>query len=154
MTRSIGKRASIAVVGLVVGVTLTALGAAAQAPSAQAQAIQGTWRSGDTTIRVTVNKAEVRGVFAEVGQAARTLGFKAGDVSFTATAVDNYLHGVQTIRYGRPTCHPNGRRVTMMARITPDRRTMAIHNYAIAVDDACRDTGQFSLAETLWQRGP
>jgi hypothetical protein len=146
MTRSIGKRVSIAVVGLVAGVTLTALGSAAQAPT-----IQGTWRSGDTTIRVTVNKTEVRGVFADVGQAARTLGFKPGDVSFTATVVDNYLHGIQIIRY-RPTCHPTGRKVTMMARITPDRRTMAIHNYAVRVDDACRDTGEFSLSETLWQR--
>jgi hypothetical protein len=146
MKRSIRKRTSLAAVGLAAGLTLTALGMAAQTP-----AVQGTWRSGDTTISIVVTRSEVRGIFAAVGQAARAFGFKPGDISFTATAVDNYLHGEQTVRYSAA-CHPNGRRVTMMARITPDGRTMAIHHYAIRVDDMCRDTGEFSVSETLWQR--
>jgi hypothetical protein len=146
MRQAIGTRISTAVVAFVAGVALTVLEAAAQTA-----ALQGTWRSGDTTIRVVFTMGEVRGIFATVSKAARELGFKPGDVSFTAVAVDNYLHGVQTFRYGG-TCYPSGRRVTMMARLTPDGRTMAIHTYAIRVDDLCRDTGEFSISESLWQR--
>jgi hypothetical protein len=146
MRYAIRTRISMAVVALVAGVALTVLEAAAQTA-----ALQGLWRSGDTTIRVVFTKGEVRGIFAMVGKTARELGFKPGEVSFTATAVDNYLHGVQTIRYSA-TCHPNGRRVTMMARLTPDGRAMAIHTYAIRADDLCRDPGQFSVSESLWQR--
>ena len=40
----------------------------------------------------------------------------------------------------------------MMARLTPDGRIMAIHTYAIRVDNLCRDTGEFSISENLWQR--
>jgi hypothetical protein len=29
---------------------------------------------------------------------------------------------------------------------------MAIHSYAIRADDLCRDTGEYSVSETLWQR--
>jgi hypothetical protein len=146
MGHAVRTRISMVMVALVGGVALTVLEAAAQTA-----ALQGMWRSGDTTIRVVFTTGEVRGVFATVDKTARELGFKPGDVSFTAAAVDNYLHGVQTIRYGA-TCHPNGRRVTMMARLTPDGRTMAIHTYAIRTDNLCRDTGQFSISETLWQR--
>jgi hypothetical protein len=146
MKHATRTRISLAVVALVAGVALTVLDAAAQ-PAA----LQGTWRSGDTTIRVVFTMGEVRGIFATVGKAAGELGFKPGDVSFTAVAVENYLHGVQTFRYGGA-CYPNGRRVTMMARLTPDRRVMAVHTYAIRVDDLCRDTGEFSISEGLWQR--
>jgi hypothetical protein len=146
MRHALRAQINMAVVALVAGVALTALEAAAQ-PAA----LQGTWRSGDTTIRVVFTMGEVRGIFATVSEAARELGFKPGDVSFIATAVDNYLHGVQTFRYGG-TCYPNGRRVTMMARLTPDGRAMAIHTYAIRVDDLCRDTGEFSISEGIWQR--
>ena len=133
-------------VALVAGVALTVLDAAAQA-----SALQGMWRSGDTTIRVVFTAGEVRGSFATVGKATRELGFKPGDVSFTAIAVDNYLHGVQTFRY-RGTCYPNGRPVAMMARLTPDGRALAIHTYAVHMDTLCRDSGEFSVSETLWQR--
>lgn len=146
MRHAIRTRTSMAVVALVTGVALTVLDAAAQTA-----ALQGTWRSGDTTMRVVFTMGQVRGIFATVGKGARELGFKPGDLSFTATAVDNYLHGVQTFRYGGA-CYPNGRRVTMMARLTPDGRIMAVHTYAIRVDDLCRDTGEFSLSEGLWQR--
>jgi hypothetical protein len=137
---------SVTVVALVAGVVLTELDAAAQTA-----ALQGMWRSGDTTMRLVFTMGEVRAIFATVGKAARELGFKPGDVSFTAVAVDNYLHGVQTFRYGG-TCYPNGRRVVMMARLTSDGRVMAIHTYAIRMDDLCRDTGEFSVNEGLWQR--
>jgi hypothetical protein len=146
MRHTTRTRIGMAGVALVAGVALTVLEAAAQMA-----ALQGTWRSGDTTIRVVFTMGEVRGIFATVSKGARELGFKPGDVSFTAVAVDNYLHGVQTFRYGG-TCYPNGRRVTMMARLTPDGRTMATHTYAIRVDDLCRDTGEFSISESLWQR--
>src|ERR1700730_3921331 len=137
---------SVTVVALVAGVVLTELDAAAQTA-----ALQGMWRSGDTTMRLVFTMGEVRAIFATVGKAARELGFKPADVSFTAVAVDNYLHGVQTFRYGG-TCYPNGRRVVMMARLTSDGRVMAIHTYAIRMDDLCRDTGEFSVNEGLWQR--
>ena len=137
---------SLVVVGLLAG-------AAAPAPDAAPQAaLQGTWRSSETTMRIVVTQGEVRGTFAAVGKGAREFGFKPDEVSFTATPMDNYLHGVQTIRYGNRACYPTGRRVTMMARITPDGRTMAIHTYAIRIDDFCRDTGEFSVSEALWQR--
>ncbi|HEV8533805.1 MAG TPA: hypothetical protein VGT00_20470 [Methylomirabilota bacterium] len=146
MRHAIRTQIKMAVVALVAGIALTALEAAAQTA-----ALQGTWRSGDTTIRVVFTMGQVRGTFATVGKAARELGFKPGDVSFTAVAVENYLHGVQTLRYGG-TCYPNGRPVAMMARLTPDGRIMAIHTYAIRVDNLCRDTGEFSISENLWQR--
>jgi hypothetical protein len=146
MKRRARVRISIAAAALVGGVALTVLDAAAQTAT-----LQGMWRSGDTTIRVVFTMGEVRGIFTTMSKAAREVGFKPGDVSFTAVAVDNYLHGVQTIRYSAK-CHPNGRRVTMMARLTPDGRTMAIHSYAIRADDLCRDTGEYSVSETLWQR--
>ena len=95
MRHAIRTRIRMAGVALVAGVALTALDAAAQMA-----ALQGTWGSGDTTIRVVFTMGQVRGIFATVGKAARELGFKPGDVSFTAVAVDNYLHGVQTLRYG------------------------------------------------------
>ena len=150
MKRTVRIRISIALAALLAGVAPTALDAAAQTTPA----IQGMWRSSDTTMRVVVTKGEVRGIFATVGKVARELGFKPDEVSFTAVPVDNYLHGVQTIRYTNVACHPKGRRVTMMARITPNGRTMAIHTYAIRLDDLCRDSGQFSIAEALWQRVP
>lgn len=146
MKRMVRVRIRIAAAALVAGVALTVLDAAAQTA-----ALQGMWRSGDTTIRVVFTMGEVRGIFATVGKAARELGFKPGDVSFTAVALDNYLHGIQTVRYGG-TCHPSGRRVAMMARLTPDGRIMAIHTYAIRMDNLCRDTGEFSVSENLWQR--
>jgi hypothetical protein len=133
-------------IALVAGVALAMLDAAAQT-----SALQGMWHSGDTTIRVVFTAGEVRGSFVTVGKATRELGFKPGDLSFTAIAVDNYLHGIQTFRYPG-TCYPNGRRVAMMARLTPDGRALAIHTYAIHMDSLCRDTGEFSVSESLWQR--
>jgi hypothetical protein len=136
----------LAVAAFAAGITLTVLDAAAQTA-----AFPGMWGSGDSTIRIVLTMGELRGIFATVSKAARDIGFRPGEVSFTAVAVDNYLHGVQTQRYGG-TCHPNGRRVAMMSRLTPDGRTLAIHTYAVRVDHLCRDTGEFSISEGLWQR--
>ena len=122
---------------------------AAQAPAAPA--LQGLWKSSDTTIRITVEKGQAKSQFVEVGQNARTLGFKPGEGSFVATADGNYLFGQQTIRYGG-TCHPNGRKVPVMGRMTPDGKSLALHFYAVRIDAQCRDTGEYSVSQSLWQR--
>ena len=76
-----------------------------------------------------------------------------GDVSFVATGDGAYLHGEQTVRYGG-TCHPNGRKVPMIGRMTPDGKALAVHFYNLTVDAGCRDTGEYNVTETLWQRQP
>lgn len=121
------------------------------APAPAPGSLQGLWRSADTTIRIVMNNREVRGMFAEVGEGARALGFKPGELSFVATVNGNYLYGQRTIRY-RGNCHPNGRKVPMMGRMTPDGRVLAVHYYNVVVDPNCRDTGEYRVAETLWQR--
>jgi hypothetical protein len=125
--------------------------AGAQAPPAASNSMQGVWKNTDTTIRIVVNKNEARGVFVEVGQGAKTLGFKPGELSFVAAFDGNYLHGEQTVRYGGA-CHPNGRKVPMIGRMTPDGRSLAMHFYNVVVDAQCRDTGEYGVTETLWQR--
>jgi hypothetical protein len=158
MTHGRVTRIGIALLTLVLGSGLSAPPATAQAPPAPAPAgpaapFQGVWRSGDSAVRITLRGTEARGAFTEVGQAARTLGFKPGEVSFVATVSGNYLHGEQTIRYAG-NCHPNGRKVPMMARMTPDGRVLAIHYYVLTLDASCRDTGEFRIGESLWQRAP
>ena len=139
-------------VALVLGIGLTAAASAsAQAPAPAAPSLQGLFRSGETTLRVTVNKNEARAVFADVGQGARNLGFKPAEVSFVGTIMGNMIHGEQTIRYGAK-CHTNGRKVPMMARLTPNGQSLAIHNYMLQVDANCRDTGQYNVEQTVWQR--
>jgi len=150
------KRAPVSRLGLALFTAVSVLGsgaapAAAQAPAAQAPALQGVWRSADTTIRITVDKGQVRSQFVEVGQGARTLGFKPGEGSFVATADGNHLYGQQTLRYGG-TCHPNGRKVPMIGRMTPDGKSLALHFYSLRVDANCRDTGEYSVSQSLWQR--
>jgi hypothetical protein len=126
--------------------------APAPAPAApQNVSPQGTWKSGDTTIRVAVSKSEARAQFVEVGQGAKNLGFKPGDVSFVGVLMANMIHGEQTVRYGAK-CHANGRKVPMMGRLRPDGQVLAIHFYMIQADPNCRDTGQYQITETLWQR--
>lgn len=137
---------AIAVSAVLASLAVTG-GAAAQKPQ-----IEGTWRSSNgSTIRVEVKGAEASGRFVDVGPDARALGFKPGDVSLTGMIVENYVHGVQTIRYGG-TCHPNGRKVPFIARVTPNGQVLAIHFYTVQLDNSCRDTGQYSIDETLWQR--
>ena len=136
---------------IILATLLAEIALSAPGVAGQSVALQGMWRSGETTMRVIHTMGEVRGIFATVSTAARAIGFKPGDVSFNAATFDNYLHGVQMHRYGGG-CYPNGRRVAMMARLTPDGRLMAIHTYEIRVDNLCRDTGEFSISESLWQR--
>lgn len=127
-------------------------GVTAQTSSAQGTTVQGLWRNdNNTTIRVTVKKSEATGTFVDIAEGARTLGFKPGEVSFVGTMSGNYLHGEQTLRYGG-TCHPNGRKIPFIGRLTPDGKVLAIHFYNIDVDANCRDTGQYSVTETLWQK--
>jgi hypothetical protein len=42
----------------------------------------------------------------------------------------------------------------MMAKMAADGRVLAMHNYNIIVDQGCRDTGQYEVAQTLWERQP
>ena len=138
---------------LVLGIGLVAAAgsASAQAPAAPAPSLQGLFRSGESTLRVTVNKTEARGVFADVGTGASTLGFKPAEVSFVGTIMGSMIHGEQTIRYGSK-CHANGRKVPMMARLTPNGQALAIHTYMLQIDANCRDTGQYNVEQTVWQR--
>jgi len=149
MTGLFATRGGRAALVLGIGVIAFAGGASAQAPP-PAPSLQGLFRSGESTLRVTVNKTEARGVFAEVSQGARGIGFKPADVSFVGTVMGNMIHGEQTIRYAK--CHPQGRKVPMMARLTPNGTSLAIHNYMLQVDANCRDTGQYTVEQTLWQR--
>ena len=155
MTRLCATRVGRAALVLGIGVVAAAGSASAQAPAAPAPApsLQGLFRSGESTVRVTVNKTEARAVFTELGQGARNLGFKPADVSFIGTVMGNMIHGEQTFRYGAK-CHPAGRKVPMMARLAPNGQTLAIHNYVLPVDANCRDTGQYDVQQTLWQRVP
>ena len=128
-------------------------GARAQGAADPAPALEGLWQAGDTVMRLTVEKAMVRGTMAEVGAAARTLGFEPGDASFVASADGHYLWGEQVIRYAGP-CHPSGRKISMMARMTPDGRVLAVHHYTRPIDQGCRDTGEYEISQVLWQRVP
>lgn len=127
--------------------------ATSQAPAVPPSALQGAWQIGDTSLRISVNMAEARGMFVEVGQGAGALGFKPGELSFVATVTESYLYGVQTTRYGG-TCYPDGRKVPMMGRMTPDGQALAIHFYNVRLDANCRDTGEYTVSQELWQRLP
>jgi hypothetical protein len=142
------------ILAVVVGLGFGAPAATAQTAPPGGGSVQGMWRNADSTIRVTVNRSEAKGAFVDVGEPARRLGFKAGDPSFTAAVSGNYLHGEQTIRYGVANCHPNGRKVPIIGRMTPDGQVLAIHFYNVQVDPGCRDTGRYDVVETLWQRVP
>ena len=118
-----------------------------------ANSLQASWRSADSVIRITVNKNEIKAQFAEVGQGAKALGFKPGDVSFSGTAKDQFMIGEQIIRYGTSqTCFKDGRKVPMMGKLAPDGNVIALHFYNVLVDAQCKDTGQYAVTETLWQR--
>ena len=134
------------------GPTLTS----AQAGAQKTPTVQGLWRNGDTTMRITVNKSQVKGLFEEVGQFARELGFGAREEILTGTLRDSLIHGEQTIRYGTTqSCfRERGRKVPMMARMTPDGQVLAIHFYNIRVDANCQETGVYEVTETLWQLVP
>ncbi len=150
--RGLVGRTVCGIAGLGLVMVMATTPAPAQAP--QAPSLAGVWKNGDTTLRVTQNRAEVKGSFVELGQNARALGFKPGEVSFSGTANGNFMNGEQTIRYSVANCHPNGRKVPMMGRLAPNGQALAIHYYFIAADANCRDTGQYNVTETLWERVP
>lgn len=131
----------------------TALG---QAAVQRAPTVQGLWRNSDTTVRITVNKSEVKGVFEQVGQLARDLGFSAGDAALVGTVHDHFVSGEQTIRYGaNQNCfRERGRKVPMMGYLRADGQVLAIHFYNIQIDPNCRDTGFYDVTETLWEQVP
>ena len=147
------RAARTALLALAVVAGLSIPGARAQGPTAPAPALEGLWKAGDTVMKVTIDGTTVRATMADVGTAARALGFKPGDVSFVASAEGHYLWGEQVIRYTGP-CHPNGRKVSMMGRMTPDGRVLAVHHYTRPIDPGCRDTGEYEISQVLWQRVP
>jgi hypothetical protein len=141
-----------ALVGSALGGALA--GAQVSAPLAPtATTLEGLWQSGDSTIRISVKGSEARAVFDVVGERARALGFKGGERSFEATTDHGFLYGRRMIRYGG-SCYLSGRQVPMMGRLSPDGRSLAIHFYSATLDQNCRDTGQYTVSETLWQRAP
>ena len=125
-----------------------------QAAPQKGSAIQGLWRNSDTTVRITVTKSEIKGVFEQVSQLAQDLGFKAGDVALTGTISDRFLSGEQTIRYGtKQNCfRERGRKVPLMGYLRADNQVLALHFYNIYVDANCRDTGSYDITETLWEQ--
>ena len=125
-----------------------------QAAAQKGPAVQGLWRNSDTTVRITLNKSEIKGVFEQVGQLAQDLGFKAGDVALTGTMFDRFLSGEQTIRYGtKQNCfRERGRKVPLMGYLRADNQVLALHFYNIQVDANCRDTGFYDITETLWEQ--
>jgi len=126
-----------------------------QAAAQKGAAVQGLWRNNDTTVRITLNKSDIKGVFEQVGPLAHDLGFKVGDVALTGTIFDRFLHGEQTIRYGaNQSCfRERGRKVPLMGYLRADNKVLALHFYNIHIDANCRDTGFYDITETLWEQG-
>lgn len=127
-----------------------------QAAAQKGPAIQGLWRSSDTTVRITLNKSEVKGVFEQVGPLAQDLGFKAGDIALTGTVSERFVTGEQTIRYGaKQNCfRERGRKVPLMGYLRADNQVLALHFYNVLIDANCRDTGVYDITETLWEQVP
>ena len=149
----VGSALGAAALWLVVGWALGSAQAVAQTSAPREVTVEGSWRSGDTTIRISVKGSEARAVFAIVGERARSLGFKPGERSFEATIDRTFLYGRRLVRYGG-SCYLTGRQVPMMGRLSPDGRVLAIHFYSVTLDQNCRDTGQYNVTETLWERVP
>ena len=150
-----GRLSGAALVGA--GVIAVALAAGSVAEAQQPQQpqpdLQGLWRNADTTLRITVQKDEMRGEFVELGPAAAGLGFKPKEVSLTARRRGPFLFGEQTIRYGSTQqCYKDGRKVPVIGRLTPDGQELALHNYTVFIGPDCRDTGAYTLIQTLWRR--
>lgn len=154
------KKSLVSRLALAGSVMLLVAGLGTPVATAQAPGLQGIWQGitndpagtpTGTVIRLVVNKSEVKGVFTQVSPESRQIGFKPGDTSFVATASGSYLHGELTIHYPPP-CHPNGRKVPMMGRMTPDGRNLALHHYIVGVDQNCRDTGAYGVDQMLFHR--
>src|SRR5262245_47854078 len=110
-----------------------AMGSAVHAqPSPPPPDLPGLWKNADTTIRITVQKDEVRGEFVEVGAAAAKLGFKPKEVSLTARRRGPFIFGEQVIRYSG-NCYKEGRRIPVIGRLTPDGANLALHHYTVYI---------------------
>ena len=138
----------------VISVTLAAGSVVqAQQPPPPQPDMSGLWRNADTTIRITVQRDEVRGEFVDVGPAAAGLGFKVKEASLIARRRGSFLFGEQVIRYGaNQQCYKEGRRVPVIGRLTPDGKDLALHNYSVFIGPECRDTGEYTMVQTLWRR--
>ena len=138
----------------VISVALAASSAVqAQQPQPPQPDMSGLWRNADTTIRITVQREDVRGEFVDVGPAAANLGFKVKEASLIARRRGPFLFGEQVIRYGaNQQCFKEGRRIPVMGRLTPDGKDLALHHYTVFIGPECRDTGEYTLVQTLWRR--
>lgn len=124
-----------------------------QQPQAPQPDLSGLWRNADTTIRITVQRDEVRGEFVDVGPGAAGLGFKVKEASLIARRRGPFLFGEQVIRYGaNQQCYKEGRRIPVIGRLSPDGKDLALHNYSVFIGPECRDTGEYTMVQTLWRR--
>jgi hypothetical protein len=150
MKSAVGLIAVVLACTIVVGSPLVRTPAIAQQSQPD---LQGLWRNAESTVRITVKRGEVRAEFVDIGATARTLGFKPGEVSLIATQRGGFLFGEQTIRFGaNQSCYKDGRKIPVIGRVAPDGQGLALHNYTVIVGPDCRDTGAYTIVETLWQR--
>jgi hypothetical protein len=146
------RRACRAVLVALIAVVLSAV-SAVQAQQPPQPDMSGLWKNADTTMRITVQKDDIRGEFVEVGPAAANLGFKPKEVSLAARRRGPFLFGEQVIRYGTSQqCYKEGRKIPVIGRLTPDGANLALHHYTVFIGPECKDTGEYTLIQTLWRR--
>ena len=152
VTSRVARRVcSVALVALITVVLFAVFAVQAQQPPQPD--LSGLWKNADTTIRITVQKDDVRGEFVDVGPAAANLGFKPKEVGLTARRRGPFLFGEQVIRYGSTQqCYKEGRKIPVIGRLTPDGASLALHHYTVFIGPECRDTGEYTLIQTLWRR--
>ena len=113
--------------------------------------LDGLWGSGGSRLRVSIRNGEATGVFDAVGDGARRIGFKPGDVSFVARVTNGQFDGRMTFRY-ETACYPEGRAVPVIGLLRRDGDTLVMHYYNLALDADCGDTGGYTIADTIWNR--
>jgi len=113
--------------------------------------LDGLWSSAGSVLRVRVRDGEATAVFFRVGQGARQLGFKPGDVSFVAHVDGQQLDGRLNLRFAGP-CYPNGRTVPMIGILRRDGEGMVTHFYNFTLGDDCGDAGPYQISDTIWER--
>ena len=111
----------------------------------------GLWSSAGSIIRVRVRHGEATGVFTQVSDGARQLGFKPGDVSFTGRMRDGFLAGRMTLRFPGA-CYPEGRAVPIIAFMRRDGEALVAHFYNFSIGPDCLDVGPPTVSDTVWNR--
>lgn len=112
---------------------------------------EGLWSSAGSVIRIRVRRGEATGIFTQVSDGARKIGFKPGDVSFEGRLREGFLEGRMILRFAG-TCYPDGRVVPVIGLIRRDGDTMVTYFYNFAVAPDCVDVGAPTVANTGWDR--